>query len=120
MKTKLSSNELFIFTTTLHASSRGFTYVIQRGRKLVCSYPITIPPTELCTIFFAVVLLIDPIVKMFNGTFDTTVASFIKTEVHNLNATNNSAATHMHDTSSANLSENTAENSQFCSFLFRP
>ena len=68
MKTKLSGNKVSIFTTTLHASSRGFTYVMQRGRKLVYSYPITIPPTGLCAIFFAVVHLTDPKVKMLNGT----------------------------------------------------
>ena len=88
------------------------------GEALVYSYPITIPPTGLCAIFFAVVHLIDPKVKMLNGTFDTTVTSFIKTEIHNLNATNNSAATHMHGPSSANLSEDTTENSQFLHFFF--
>ena len=55
---------------------------------------------------------------MSYGTSDTIVISSTKTEAHNLNITIASAAL-QDDLSPANLSENTAENSQFPHF-FRP
>ena len=49
---------------------------------------------------------------MSYGTSDTTVISSTKTEAHNLNTTNASAATDMDGPSPVNLPGNTAENRQ--------